>query len=67
MTDIPPDILLEMYGLNAEQVVLWNRLAALVDEALEQYEKGYAVDVEQRMADIVKELLPSQAEVGHTE
>lgn len=67
MTDIPPYILLEMYGLNTEQAVLWNRVAALVDEALEQYEQGYAVDVEQHMADIVKELWPSQTEDGHAE
>jgi hypothetical protein len=58
MTNVPTKILKEMYGLTAEQCDLWQRLHGLVHEALEQYDKGYAVDVEQQMADIAKELRP---------
>lgn len=51
-------ILADLYGLNWEQVRVYNKLEALVDEALIQFDKGYAVDVERHMADLAKEWKP---------
>jgi hypothetical protein len=61
LTTFPPtdaDVLLDLYGLTPEQSVVWLRLGDLIDEALEQFEKGYAVDVERHMADIAKQVCP---------
>lgn len=49
-------ILAEMYGLDAAQARIYNKLEGLVDEALEQFDKGYAVDVERQMAGLAREL-----------
>jgi len=46
----------DMYGLTPAQLVTWERLHALVIEALDQYDQGIAVNVEQQMADLAKEL-----------
>lgn len=52
------EILAEMYDLSPEQVQFYNRLHELVEEALDQFEDGYAVDVEAQMAEIAKEVYP---------
>ena len=51
-------IVAEMYSLNPEQVQVYMLLNDLVHAALEQYDAGFAVDVEQRMADIAKQIAP---------
>jgi hypothetical protein len=52
------DILADMYGLTPEQCEWYDRFHALVHEALEQFDQGYAVNVEQQMADLAKEVCP---------
>lgn len=42
------------HGLNPGQLDLYMAIYVLVDEALEQFAKGWAVDVEQQIADVVK-------------
>lgn len=64
--DVTPDvgqdeheqILAELYGLTPAQVHMYDALSKIVDEALEQFDKGYAVCVEEQMADMAKELTP---------
>lgn len=51
-------ILRELYGLTPAQVLVYDRVCQIVDEALEQFEKGYAVCVEEQTADLAKELTP---------
>lgn len=51
-------ILHELYGLTPAQVHLYDRISTVVDEALEQFDMGYAVCVEEQMADLAKELAP---------
>ncbi|MFD7157934.1 hypothetical protein ACFV9C_25255 [Kribbella sp. NPDC059898] len=48
----------ELYGLTPAQVHLYDRVINIVDEALEQFDKGYAVCVEEQTADLAKELCP---------
>ena len=45
-----------MYRLTPPQVRTYNRLYELVDEALEQFDQGYAVNVESQMAEIARDL-----------
>jgi hypothetical protein len=52
-------ILHEMYGLTPAQVVVYNQLHGLVDEALEQFEQGYAVDVEAELAELARKFAPT--------
>lgn len=51
-------ILNELYGLTPAQVHLYDRVSCIVDEALAQFDKGYAVCVEEQTADLAKELVP---------
>lgn len=51
-------IVADMYGLTPEQCRVWIELRALVNQALDQYADGYAVDVEQHMADLARRLVP---------
>ncbi|MEV8372978.1 hypothetical protein AB0P21_09590 [Kribbella sp. NPDC056861] len=49
-------ILAAMYRLTPPQVQTYHRLCELVDEALDQFEQGYAVNVEPQMAQIARDL-----------
>jgi len=51
-------ILNELYGLTPAQVHLYDRVIKIVDEALEQFDKGFAVCIEEQTADLAKELVP---------
>jgi hypothetical protein len=51
-------IVADMYDLTPEQCRVWIDLRLLVSAALDQYADGYAVDVEQHMADLAKALAP---------
>lgn len=51
-------ILHELYGLTPGQVHLYDRISTVVGEALAQFDKGYAVCVEEQTADLAKELCP---------
>ncbi|MGZ0147165.1 hypothetical protein ACXJJ3_08845 [Kribbella sp. WER1] len=51
-------VLNELYGLTPAQVHLYDRVTKIVDEALEQFDKGYAVCVEEQTADLARELCP---------
>lgn len=52
------EALADLYGLTPEQVAVYERLHVLVEVALEQFDQGFAVNVEQEMADLAKELCP---------
>jgi hypothetical protein len=54
-------IVAEMYDLTPEQVQFYHRLQGLVAEALEQFDQGYAVDVESEMAALAKTVYPRTA------
>lgn len=45
--------------MSPDQTRLYERLEALVDQALAQYEQGYAVDVEQEMEAIARSCQPT--------
>jgi hypothetical protein len=54
---IPDPILADMYGLNERQAALWNDIHELIDKALEQFDNGYAADVEAETTELVKRWL----------
>jgi hypothetical protein len=51
-------ILHELYGLTPAQVYVYDLVSKIIDEALEQFDKGYAVCIEEQTADLAKELTP---------
>lgn len=51
-------ILSELYGLGPAQVYVYDAVMKIVDEALGQFDKGYAVCVEEQTADLARELVP---------
>jgi hypothetical protein len=52
-------ILHDMYGLTPAQVEVWAQLHNLVEQALIQFEQGYAVDVEAEMAELARKFAPT--------
>lgn len=59
--DVAPaheQVLAELYGLSPAQVHLYDAVIKIVDEALEQFDKGFAVCIEEQTADLAKELVP---------
>lgn len=58
MSQPDPD-LIALYGLETvEQQAEYYAIAAIVDEALDQFDKGFAVDVERLIAEHVKRRQP---------
>ena len=49
-------IVAEMYDLTPAQVAVYNRLHVLVEDALEQFDQGFAVNVEDQMAELARQL-----------
>lgn len=52
--EVGDSILREMYRLDERQLKVYHQLHDLVDQALTQFEQGYAVDVEAEMADLAR-------------
>lgn len=54
------EIVKKMYKLTDKQVVWYGRLEKLVEEALNQSEAGYAVNVEKQIAKLAKKIEASK-------